>query len=194
MKRLWPSDSLEEWRAALQSYEAVIARQDSQRLPEHDRWYRLELPEILLARRPAHVTLPELVRITEWKMARGVWRARNLALVRGNPAGNVIESSTRALASAPHPTAPIATISELAGVGPATASAVMSAAAPDVYPFFDDLVAAQIPTLSKVAYTLGYYARYSAALHERAERLGHDWTPTLVERALWANSGGKIAQ
>jgi len=194
MKRLWPSDSLEEWRAALQSYEAVIAQQDSQRLPEHDRWYREDLPKTLLARRPAHVTLPELVQITEWKMARGVWRARNLALVRGNPADNVIETSTKALASAPHPTAPIATLSELAGIGPATASAVMASAAPDEYPFLDDLVAAQVPSLGEVAYTPSYYARYSTALRERADRLGHDWTSTLVERALWANSGGKIAK
>ena len=66
-----------------------------------------------------------------------------------------------------------------------------SAAAPTIYPFFDELVAAQVPGLGKVAWTLGYYAKYAQALRERAGRLGRDWTPARVERALWANVGGK---
>jgi hypothetical protein len=137
------------------------------------------------------VTLPELVRLTEWKMARGVWRARNLVLVRGNAPETVIETSAGALAKVPHPTAPIAALSTLDGVGPATASAVAAASAPDVYPFFDELVAAQVPGLGTVAWTLGYYARYAAALRERAAQLGDGWTPALVERTLWAHVGGK---
>ena len=131
------------------------------------------------------------MKLAEWKMARGVWRGRNLALVRGNDAELVVATSAAALAEVPHPTGPIATLSQLAGVGPATASAVVAAAAPEVYPFFDELVAAQVPGLGKVAFTLACYARYAAALRERAERLGAPWTPALVERALWANVGGK---
>lgn len=53
------------WRDALASYEEVLAHQSVAKHPERDRSGR------------------ELVRITEWKMARGVWRARNLILVRG---------------------------------------------------------------------------------------------------------------
>src|SRR5687767_14278712 len=102
MKSLWKSDSLEDWRSALRSYESVICKQEVERLPELDRWYREELPQTIAGRRPAHVTHEELVRITEWKMKRGVWRARNLALVRGNPPDQVVEVSTAALASAPH--------------------------------------------------------------------------------------------
>jgi hypothetical protein len=37
---------------------------------------------------------------------------------------------------------------------------------------------------SKVDFTARYYARYAVALRDRAKRLGHDWTPTIVERAL----------
>jgi hypothetical protein len=62
------------------------------------------------------------------------------------------------------------------------------------YPFFDELVAAQIPDSGPVVYTLGYYARYAAALRERARRLDHAWTPVSVERALWANAGGKAGR
>jgi hypothetical protein len=188
---LWTSDALEDWKRALESYENVIAEQGVERLPDLDRWYRDELPQTIAARKPAHVTRDELVRLTQWKMARGVWRARNLALVRGNAPELVVEASAAALAKIPHATAPIAGLAQLAGVGPATASAIAAAAAPGIYPFFDELVAAQIPESGKIAFTLSYYARYAAALRERANRLAHRWTPVMAERALWANVGGK---
>jgi hypothetical protein len=188
---LWSATAPERWRQALDRYEDVVAAQGVARLAELDRWYRDELPGAIGARRPPHVTLSELVRLTEWKMARGVWRAPNLVLVRGNDADAVVRTSGEALAQAPHPTAPIRALATLAGVGPATASAVAAAHAPQVYPFFDELVAAQVPDLGTVAWTLGYYGRYAAALRERAERLGADWTPVMVERALWAHVGGK---
>jgi hypothetical protein len=191
MTDLWTSSAIHEWHRALDDYDAVVARQGVARLPELDRWYREELPESVRARRPAHVTLPELVRLTEWKMARGVWRAPNLVRVRGNAPDLVVRTSTEALARMPHPTAPIAALAALDGVGPATASAVAAAAAPHLYPFFDELVAGQIPELGKVAWTLGYYARYAAALRERAGQLGGAWTPVMVERALWSRAGGK---
>jgi hypothetical protein len=178
-------------RRALESYEDVIARQGVAKLPERDRWYREELPRAIASRASAHVTLPELVRVTEWKMARGEWRARNLVLVRGNEPESVIDTSAGALSKIPHPTRPISTLATLAGVGPATASAVVAAAAPELYPFFDELVAAQLPELGKVAWTLGYYSRYAEALRTRARELGGDWTPVKLERALWALAGGK---
>ena len=178
-------------RASLERYDDVVAAQGVARLPELDRWYQDELPAAIAARRPAHVTHAELVKLTEWKMARGVWRAPNLVLVRGNDAPLVEKTSAEALTKAPHPTAPIRTLATLAGVGPATASAVAAACAPDVYPFFDELVAAQLPELGKVAWTLGYYAKYAAALRERAAAMGDDWTPAALERALWALAGGK---
>jgi hypothetical protein len=191
MEPLWSSNALDAWQAALERYDGVIAAQGVARLPELDRWYREDLPGAIASRARAHVTLAELVKLTEWKMARGVWRARNLVLVRGNDPDVVVGTSAAALATVPHPTAPIKELAELAGVGPATASAVAAAAVPEVYPFFDELVAAQMPLTGKVAFTLGYYARYAGALRERAERLGHGWTPSAVERALWAHSGGK---
>ncbi|NUP72761.1 MAG: hypothetical protein HOQ17_11945 [Gemmatimonadaceae bacterium] len=188
---LWTSAAEQPWRRALERYDHVVDAQGVARLPELDRWARHELPDIVAARTAAHVTLPELVRLTEWKMARGVWRAPNLVLVRSNPPAQVVSTSTAALAGAPHPTTPIATLAKLKGVGPATASAVASAFRPQVYPFFDELVAAQVPGLGAVAWTLTYYARYADALRARAAQLGRDWTPAMVERALWSNAGGK---
>lgn len=178
-------------RRALDRYESVVEAQGVSKLAERDRWYHQELPRAIASRSTAHITLDELVRVTEWKMSRGEWRARNLVLVRGNEPEAVIETSTDALSRIPHPTKPISTLAKLAGVGPATASAVVAAAAPDIYPFFDELVAAQLPELGKVAWTLGYYSRYAEALRERAKKLGGEWTPAKLERALWAIAGGK---
>ncbi|HEV7587646.1 MAG TPA: hypothetical protein VGO40_05910 [Longimicrobium sp.] len=189
MAKLWTSDTPEDWQHALDAYEGVIDAQGVARLAELDRWYRDELPAAIAGRSAAHVTHEELVRTTEWKMARGIWRGRNLALVRGNPPEKVVRTSTGALAAIPDPKLPIARLAELDGVGPATASAIASAAAPEVYPFFDELVAAQVPGLGEVAFTPAFYAKYADALRQRASRLG--WTPVMVERALWAHVGGK---
>jgi hypothetical protein len=178
-------------RHSLERYAEVVELQAVSRLPELDRWYHEELPQSLGARDPKHLTLDELVRLTEWKMARGVWRAPNLALVRGNSEEEVRETSREALAAIPHPSRPISLLSRLRGVGPATASAAVAAAAPEIYPFFDELVAGQLPELGPVAWTSGYYGRYADALRTAARELGGDWTPARLERALWAFVGGK---
>jgi hypothetical protein len=191
MSDLWSNPDSTAWRDALGRYDAVLEAQVVDRLPELDRWYRDALPAEIARRSPPHIDRAGLVRVTQWKMARGVWRARNLALVRGNSEEQVVEVSTEALAQAPDPRRPIAILARLAGVGPATASAVAAAAAPETYPFFDDVAARQVPELGKVAYTLGYYGRYADALRARAAELGGDWTPVMVERALWSHGGGK---
>ena len=191
MRSLWTSTTEKDWRAALDRYTTVVDGQGVARLSELDRWYRDELPGLMAQRRKAHVTLSELIRLTEWKMARGVWRAPNLILVRSNAPEAVVETSTAALAAVPHPTAPIATLAKLKGVGPATASAAAAAAEPRLYPFFDELVAAQVPALGKVAWTMSYYARYAQAIRDRAAQLGPEWRPVMVEQALWSHVGGK---
>lgn len=188
---LWNSSGVGDWQHQLSRYDDVIARQDVAKLPGHDAWYTHELPAAIASRATPHITHEELVRLTEWKMARGVWRAPNLVLVKNNSVEQVIETSSAGLALVPHPTKPIATIATLGGVGPATASAVTAAYKPALYPFFDELVAAQVPSLGKVAWTLGFYAKYAEALRQRAAQLGSDWTPVIVERALWSNVGGK---
>ena len=191
MTALWSTPSSNAWKSALASYPSVIDRQGVTKLPALDAWYCDELPGLIASRRLVHITLPELIRITEWKMHRGVWRAPNLVRVRSNPPDTVVEVTVRGLARCPHPTQPIGEIASLDGVGPATASAVVAAFLPNVYPFFDELVAAQVPALGPVKWTLGHYAKYAECLRIRAADIGAAWTPVMVERALWASVGGK---
>ena len=196
---LWQTRSCGDWHTALERYADIIRAQRVNGLPEIDAWYRGELPPLIAARQPCYVTREELERVTVWKMKRGVWRERNRLLVIGNPPALVEQTSQQALAAVPDPRKPVDLLSNLAGVGPATASAVLACYAPAIYPFFDELVAKQIPQLGKVAFTPAYYQRYAAALRERAAQLNgrcnHGaWTAHDVSQALWADSGGKVAQ
>jgi hypothetical protein len=187
---LWTAASAEAWREALSSYDAAIAALPSERLAAHDLWYRHELPALVTARAPMHVTHDEMVRITEWKMARGVWRAPNLVLVKNNAPGVVEEATSRAAGLLAQPGKALSAVTSLGGVGPATASAVLAIMDPQAFPFFDELVARQVEELGPVAWTAGYYRKYAAALSARAlalrEVLGESWTATHVERACWA--------
>jgi hypothetical protein len=197
--RLWSIINCADWQEASDRYPEVIKAQGVRELPEIDLWYRTEFPASLAARDPAYVTREELERVTRWKMKRGVWRERNRLLVVGNEAKIVKRLSMEAIAVVLDPRRPVATLSQLAGVGPATASAILAALRPDMYPFFDELVAAQIPGLGPVAFTAPYYQRYAARLRERADRLkgkclARQWTAQDVSQALWAASGGKAAQ
>jgi hypothetical protein len=129
-------------------------------------------------------------------MLRGVWRPRNLQLVRGNPPAEVERLSAEALKAVPDPKRPIALLARLAGVGPATASAVLATAAPSTYPFFDEVVATQIPGLGPVAFTTAYYYRYAEALRERASALTPacphaPWPVHDLDLALWSVVDGK---
>ncbi len=151
------------------------------------------------ARVPMHVTHDDMVRITEWKMARGVWRAPNLVLVRNNPPGAVEAASSDAAALLDVPAKALAAVCALGGVGPATASAVLAVMAPERFPFFDEIVTGQVAPhvdgMGTIAWTAPYYRKYAAALVARAHELANGWHATMVERALWAhgvNAGARV--
>jgi hypothetical protein len=196
---LWRSDDRTAWQQALDGYDAAIAALPNAKLAGHDAWYRHALPSAIAARTPRHVTHEEMVRITEWKMARGVWRAPNLVLVRNNPPGAVEAATGDAAALLDAPAKAVAAVSALGGVGPATASAVLAILAPERFPFFDEIVTGQVAPhvegMGRIAWTAPYYRKYAAALIARADALAHGWHATMVERALWAfgvNAGARV--
>lgn len=197
--KLWVSTNCSLWRETLESYPAVIAAQGNDRLTKLDEWYRNDLASLIAGRTEAQIFLDDLQGIAAWKMTRGVWRERNRRLIAQNLPADVAEVSRKAFGAIPDPRKPVTLLSALAGVGPATASAALAAYAPQLYPFFDELVAAQIPGLGPVAFTAKYYATYAELLRERASQLDaacpdHPWTAQDVSQALWAASGGKAAR
>lgn len=197
--KLWNNSDCDAWHRALESYDEVVRAQGVSGLEELDRWYRENLPELLASRTPPYVKLGELVQVTRWKMKRGVWRQRNLLLVEANPEAEVAQTSREAFAAVPDPRKPVSLLVRLGGVGPATASAVLAAHSPEMYPFFDELVAGQMPGLGDVAFTAPFYARYAEMLRTRTKELNkicehRTWTANDVSQALWAASGGKAAR
>lgn len=86
---LWDSNNVNYWEDKVGMYHTCIRdqvagkmkKQESrQRLIELDHWYYDELPKAVEKRRRAgsdYLTCEELVDITEWKMLRGIWRAKN---------------------------------------------------------------------------------------------------------------------
>jgi hypothetical protein len=192
MRDLWANERCSEWDNALAAYDAQVQGHGSELLSKRDPWYRRELPRLLASRPVPFVTREELVWVVEWKMARGTWRARNLHLVRGNDPTVVEQASRAAFAAVPDDRAPLRHLGTLTGVGPATASAVLAAMRPDLYPFFDELVAAQIPGQIPDAFTLKSYLSYAHAIRHRADQLSTScrvpWTAQDIGLALWASA------
>jgi len=188
---IWNHQECGEWHKALDSYRGVIEQQGDERLANLDEWYHGELRETLSQRNEPYILHEELVGIAGWKMRRGVWRERNRRLIEGNDPELVIQLSRKAFGEVPDLRKPISTLSHLAGVGPATASAVLAAYAPGVYPFFDEVVAGHIPALGKVDFTTKYYLSYAEEIQGKAAELTSSckhksWTPHDVDHALWA--------
>ncbi len=190
--RLFESKDKNAWQRALDAYPDVIVAQDAGDLPELDRWYREDLPGIVRARNPATLDLEELSKIVRWKMKRGEWRARNLALVRANPAERIDSCARSAFDTSVPPRKALAAFCELGGVGPATASAALAVARPSEFPFLDDLIGAAIPAAGQPTFTVGYYFKYADALIQKAAELGAPWTAQMVGLAIWSAIGGKI--
>jgi|GEM_PF-498644 hypothetical protein len=204
--RLYESTNCRAWRETRAQYDALILAHDVNQLPELDAWYCNELPRVLAARQPASVTKAEFLDILRWKMKRGDWREWNRVRVANTDARVIQKHAQDAFAAARAldadiPTAskeykkPLQILSELDGVGPATASAVLAAYRPDLYPFFDEWIAREIPGLGKVAFTASYYWKYADALRGKAKELrelcGAEWNAQEVGQALWVASGGR---
>jgi hypothetical protein len=188
---IWQEEDCARWGSWLYGYERAIEALGNEKLANLDRWFREELPLKILERSPHRIYHDDLQGIAAWKMHRGVWREHNRRLVASNPPEKVEEASREAFAAVPDPRKPVATLATLSGVGPATASAALAAYAPYYYPFFDELVAAFVPGLGPVAFTLPYYLKYASAIGERRDRLNatcssRAWTAHDVAQALWA--------
>ncbi len=204
--KLFASANCAEWRDALSQYDALILAHNINQLPELDAWYQNELPALIAARKAAYVTKDEFLEILRWKMKRGDWRETNRLRIAAAEARVIKQHAQNAFAAARALDTNIATASkeykrpvqifcELDGVGPATASAALAAYRPDLYPFFDEWIAAQVPALGQVTFTPSYYWKYADALREKARTLqkcGEEWNAHQVGQALWVVSGGKI--
>ncbi|URD76390.1 hypothetical protein MUK42_08531 [Musa troglodytarum] len=120
------------------------------------------------------------------------FRPRLLDYVSSLDEASVESASRRAFAALPDLSKAVSELTVLKGVGPATASAVLAAYAPDVAPFMSD--EAMIAAMGNAKeYTLKQYLAFAEKLQTKAKDLsaeGNIFTPSDVERALWSSAVG----
>ncbi|XP_039991823.1 uncharacterized protein zgc:112496 [Xiphias gladius] len=195
MSGLFACEEPATWRSVYEKYWDVVEAKAKGKKPGKllnlDKWYQEELPILISSRPDKHVTLSELVKLMEWKLTRGKFRPRLQQLVASNSEDTVEKCSRKAFSLLPDVQAAIAELSSLKGVGPATASAVLAAGAPEQTAFMSDEAMESVPGLKPIQYTAKHYALYLGKMVERTEKLNkvdrqQDWTPHRLELCLWA--------
>ncbi|XP_043712145.1 uncharacterized protein LOC122660947 [Telopea speciosissima] len=181
------------WKDALSCYQSRLESLNKPGLPELDDFYRNQLPLLLRERNPKpYIAKPELSKLMQWKLTRGKWRPRLLDFVSSLDETLVKSASQKAFESLPDISKAISELTVLKGVGPATASAVLAAYAPDAAPFMSD--EAMLAALGNSKdYTLKQYVLLTEKLQAKAKELsleGDTFTASDVERSLWSSAIG----
>ncbi|XP_072457594.1 uncharacterized protein [Notamacropus eugenii] len=209
---LYGCDDPRCWAAVLGCYKEVVRAKagKARKLAALDAWYQEELPVSIRERKEKYLTRDELVKLMEWKLARGKFRPRLQHLVATNPEEMVKRCTTAAFSLLPNVEAAITELSQLKAVGPATASgegrgggeeprvdpsrpvtlAILAAGAPETIAFMADEAVAAVPDLPVLQYTLKHYILYLDKIWACAKRLNQvdplsEWTPHQIEMCLW---------
>nr|XP_054762823.1 uncharacterized protein LOC129269356 [Lytechinus pictus] len=192
--------SAEEWTKVLKLYNHVLNLKaskiqkpgGSKNLLDLDKWFQTELSQSIQGRKERYITHEEITKLMKWKLSRGKFRPRLTEMVQTNSPDLVEKSSRQAFKKLPNVGAAIKELIVLKAVGPATASAVLAAGAPEHAPFMADESMLPIPGLSPLAYTEAAYKRYAVEVQDCVKRLkkedsSGEWTPHKVELALWTH-------
>jgi len=159
-----------------------------------DKWYQNDLPKKIKSRgKEGHLTHEELVQTIKWKLARGVFRPRLKDLIQMNTPRVVMQESKkafRAIFKRNDLEAAVGALSNLKGVGPAMASAVLAAGCPELAPFMADECLLSMEGTEGIDYTMKEYMKLVAKTQQCVDRLneqGGSWTPHKVEMAVWTH-------
>uniref|UniRef100_A0A4X2L5Y5 Uncharacterized protein n=1 Tax=Vombatus ursinus TaxID=29139 RepID=A0A4X2L5Y5_VOMUR len=189
---LYGCDDPQCWTAVLGCYKEVVRAKEgkSRKLVALDAWYQEELPASIRERKEKYLTRGELLKLMEWKLVRGRFRPRLQHLVATNPEELVKQCTAAAFSLLPNVEAAITELSQLKAVGPATASAILAAGAPETIAFMADEAVAAVPDLPVLQYTLKHYILYLDKIRACAKRLNQvdassEWTPHQIEMCLW---------
>lgn len=172
---------LRAYPGAVRAAEAGDARRKKAGLAKLDSWWAGGgAREAALAREPPHLEKADLVRLVEWKLARGKFRPL-LRYARDLREADVAAATAAAFNPGADFEAAMTPLLALRGIGPATASAVLSVAR-DEWPFMSD--EALNATDGGRTYTLPRLRQLVAQLTQ----LGCGWgmSAAEVEKVLYA--------
>ncbi|KAL3782657.1 hypothetical protein HJC23_010166 [Cyclotella cryptica] len=199
------------WNVALTYYESMLRSKGGETLVHLDERRNAIAREWNSVDNTAYLTKDQLMDvILKWKFAKGKPRNALIPLLQSNSPQSVMEYSKRALEYASSTSSPstkessdvqdegntislaIKELCHLKGVGPATASAILSMHNPDIFAFMDDEVIECLYE-GKRGYTLKIYEEVNARCMEIAGELnsaagpgkGGEWTPYQVGQVLW---------
>ncbi|KAH9264884.1 hypothetical protein BASA83_011631 [Batrachochytrium salamandrivorans] len=186
-RSLLTSADTSRWKAALESYAYAL---DTLAATKKKPASGLDLVQLDEWRRgldsTSELDKAAVLRIVQWKLRRGTFRPTLLAAVASNSEKTILTATTAAKlllsqtsSSCKHPSTSkildaIKVVSELTGVGPATASAILACSS-DRVPFMSDeaLVALQGTDPAKLKYTIKQYTELLTVLTEKAAELNH---------------------
>ncbi|XP_026488350.1 uncharacterized protein LOC113395030 [Vanessa tameamea] len=161
-----------------------------------DNWYQNELPKKIKSRgKEAHMLHEELVQLMKWKQARGRFYPQLSYLIKVNTPRAVMQETKKAFRKLPNIESAMTALSNLKGVGTATASALLAAASPEIAPFMSDECIQAIPEMEGSDYTAKEYLNFVKHIRNVCDRLnkeqngcGKKWSPHMVELALWTHN------
>lgn len=162
-----------------------------------DKWYQNELPQKIKSRgKDAHLVHEEIVQTIKWKLSRGKYRPNLTNLVRMNTPRVVTAETKKAfrkIAKNQDIQSAITTLCTLKGVGPAMASAILAAAAPELAPYMADECLWSMPDVESLDYTVREYMKLVEYMKVAVDRLNNEvgsaisWNPHKVELAIWTH-------
>ena len=133
-----------------------------------DKWFHNDLPKKIKSRgKDAYLTHEEIVQCMKWKLHMGIFRQKLKDLIQMNTPRvvmNLTKKSFRAISKRDDLESAVNALSSLKGVGPAFASAVLAAFAPDRAPFMSEEVLLCMPDADEVDYTIAFDAFDRASL------------------------------
>ena len=201
MSTLWQTNGVEDWQLHLQNVKSRVTALEKPRMEELDRWWNEELPAILHVRDQCYLDKEDVVKLVDWKLTRGKWRPKLLQYAKDASDEAVTATTKKVFASLrtaaepamQHVEEALKELTSLKGIGPATASAMLTAVCPSLPFMSDEALAAALH--GPPEYTVKKYIQLVDALRNKAAMLSKasdtSWTAAQVERALWSEALAK---
>ncbi len=194
-KRLSRCDDTEIWTSVEKQFSEVVSHLNEFEGIESE--YR-QIGRSLSKREPKEsISKENLLAIVKWKFGVGKPRHALMKHLTSNTERSVQELSRSSIAKARRSTESemgsakkaLEDFAKLKGVGPATASALLTLVKPDLFAYmYDEVIECFLP---KRTYTVSAYIVMNKNCIEMARTLGDGWTASRVATVLWTAARAK---